>query len=107
MVQKSNKELLLESQEAIKKVSGGGYKAPLELSGEFALYAKRITVTINGVKHDFSEKIPEHIWRIGVGDNINNLNDPNINYRIRCELSREINRLVKEFLGRKDIEIIL
>lgn len=79
----------------------------LDLSGEFSLYAKRITITINGIKHDFSEKIPDKVWRLGVGDNINNLNNPHINWKIRCELSKEINKLVNEFLGRQDIQIVL
>ena len=79
----------------------------VSITGTFSLYRKYVRVIINGVEHDLSNEIPIEVWRKGVGDNIHNLNNPEINWAIRVELSNHVNKIVKEITGMSNIQIIL
>ena len=78
-----------------------------EIKGSFHIYQKKVSVTIDGVFYDLSKEIPDHIWRLGVGDNIHMINHPKINWQIRSALSKEVNRIIATMLNRTDIRIML
>lgn len=80
----------------------------LDISGNFSLWAKRIIIIVNNVKYDLSKEIPDNIWRLGVPDGKEYLLDhPYVNWKIRTELSKEVNKIVAKMLNRDDIRIIL
>ena len=78
----------------------------LKITGEYSVYNKTVFVVINGEMFDLSNKIPEHIWRIGVGDNIYNLNNPVISWRIRKKLSKILNGIVRRMLHKRNVRIV-
>ena len=67
------------------------------LDGRLSLYKKELVIIINGVEHNLSSSVGDDVWRKNVGDNIYNLNNPQVNYEIRVELSKIVNAYVKEF----------
>ena len=67
------------------------------LDGRLSLYKKELVIIINGVEHNLSSSVGDDVWRKNVGDNIHNLNNPQVNYEIRVELSKIANAYVKDF----------
>lgn len=58
-------------------------------SGEFSVHAGRITMMINGEKHDISNLFPKHSYSHA------ELAHPEINWKIRTEMLKVIRNYVK------------
>ena len=77
------------------------------LDGRLSLYKKELVIIINGVEHNLSSSVGDDVWRKNVGDNIHNLNNPQVSYEIRVELSKIANSYVKDFDPSFDGNVIL
>ena len=66
---------------------------------------KRIVVMIDDVPYDISDKIPQWIWRYETEGNDNNLNNPVVSWKIRTELAKATEKIVKEITGSEDVHI--
>lgn len=74
----------------------------------FSLWKKEVILVLDGIgTFDLSKEIPENLWRLGCDGNDFNLNNPEINWKIRVEISKFVDNWIKENLGQEDIRIVM